>query len=189
MSKVKEKGQEKAKARAAKSKESSGEPMVEESIKPEESDVGPLVAPDDPGIIDPSQSAEEAQQVQQDADQKALTTPPPPASGDQAPAISLVSQDKFREQINSLQEFATITNDKGEEVPFEGEDKEQFIRLAEEAYPIAEKMAKTMTEAGRFLHKVRDTLKPKRLFLTWLKITGFPERNSYNYVHVYRAVR
>lgn len=185
MSKVNEEGQGKARARAAKTRESATEPVVEESMKPEESEVEPHVAPDDPGIIDLSQSAEEEQETQQGGGQTTLTTTLSSKSGDQVPAISLISQDKFKEQINALQESATIRNDKGEEVPFEGENKEQFIRLAQEAYPIAEKMAMTMTETGRFLHKVRDTLKPKRLFLTWLKITGFPERNSYNHVHVY----
>lgn len=186
MGKVKEKGQEETKARAAKSRKSVREPVVEESIKPEESEVEPHVAPDDPGIVDPSQSAEEAQQAEQDADQKALTTPPPPARGDQAPAISLITHEKFKEQINTLRESTTIKNDKGVDVAFEGKDKEEFILLVEEAYPIAEKMAMTMTETGRFLYKVRDALKPKKLFLTWLKITGFPERNSYNYMHVYK---
>lgn len=187
MGKVKEKGQEKAKARAAKSRDSVPEPLVEESMKPMESEAEPYTAPDDPKIIGLSESPEEAQELQpyESSDQIAPTTPPSSDIGDQTPTISLISQDKFKDQINTLRVSATIKNDKGEEVAFEGEDKEQFIHLAEEAYPIAEKMAMTMTETGRFLHKVRDTLKPKKLFLTWMKITGFPERNSYNYMHVY----
>ncbi|AFM23335.1 hypothetical protein [Desulfomonile tiedjei] len=184
MGRVKEKGQEKVKARAAKSKESRTEPLVEESLKPLESEAEPYTGPDDPKIMDMSQSAKSEQGPQPDSDQVA-PTPPLPAAGEQPPAISLIPHEKFKEQINALRKSTTIKNDKGEEVEFEGEDKEQFIRLAEEAYPIAEKMAMTMTETGRFLGKVRHTLKPKKLFLTWMKITGFPERNSYNYMHVY----
>lgn len=185
MGKAKEKGQEKLKAKASKSKDSVPEPLVEENLKSLESEAEPHSTPDDPKIIDISQSVEEKPEPQQDGDQTALPMPASPGGGDQGPIVSLISQDKFNEQINVLRGAVTIKNDKGEEVAFGGEDKEQFIRLAEEAYPIAEKMAMTMTETGRFLRKVRDTLKPKKLFLTWMKITGFPERNSYNYMHVY----
>ncbi len=155
-------------------KRSVNEPLVEESIKPAESKAEPHSAPDDPKTISLSESTGEAQESQQyeGGDQIAPTAHPSSGVGDQRPTISLISQDKFKAQINALRESPTIKNVKGEEVTFEGEevtfegeDKEQFIHLAEEAYPVAEKLAMTMTETGRFLHKVRDTLKPKKLFL------------------------
>ncbi len=184
---MKEKGQKKSKARTAKSKIPGDEPLVEESMKPVDSEGGVCAAADDPQPTVVPERTEEAQEPQQFevSDQAAPITFPSPKVGSQSPTVSAISQDIFKGQINALRESETIRNDKGEEVAFEGEDKEQFIRLAEEAYPVAEKMAMTMTETGRFLHKVRDTLKPKKLFLAWMKITGFPKRNSYNYMHVY----
>jgi hypothetical protein len=101
-------------------------------------------------------------------------------------SISMISQESFEEQIEDLRGSNAIRNDKDEKIRFEGEIKEQFIQFFEEAYPIAAKMVMIMTEVGRFLDKVQRALKPRKLFLTWMRRTGFPERNSYNYIHVYQ---
>jgi len=100
-------------------------------------------------------------------------------------SIGLVPRDKFEAAIRGLQESKTIKNDKGEEVPFDGETKEVFIGFSKQAYPIAEKTLNTVYETGRFLFEVREALKPKKLFLRWLEFTGFRDRRYYRYLRVY----
>jgi hypothetical protein len=94
--------------------------------------------------------------------------------------ITLVPPHQFALQIEALRQSTTIHNDADKEVPFEGETKDEFIRLVQEAYPVAKKMAESMNETGSFLSEVRRILKPKKLFLTWMAHTGFPRRSSYN---------
>ncbi len=110
---------------------------------------------------------------------------PAPIS-EEKPGVSIVTPDQFAQQIEALRLSKTIKNDEGEEVKFEGKDKEEFIRLVQEGYPVVKKMVETISETGGFLYKVRKILKPKKLFLSWMKFTGFPRRNSYNYLLVYR---
>ncbi|MGO9119396.1 MAG: hypothetical protein ACLQPD_17535 [Desulfomonilaceae bacterium] len=100
-------------------------------------------------------------------------------------SMGLVPRDKFESAIRGLQESTTIENDRGEEVPFDGETKEVFIKYSQQAYPIAEKMLETIYETGRFLYEVREVLKPKKLFIRWLETTGFRDRRYYRYMRVY----
>lgn len=99
--------------------------------------------------------------------------------------VQLISPDKFKEQIDGLRQSGTIKNDKDEEVPFDGETKEEFIKFCEEGYFVVEKMMAAVYETGKFLHEVRKILKPKKLFLTWMNFTGLQERRSYRYMKVY----
>ncbi|MGO9569694.1 MAG: hypothetical protein ACLP5H_19355 [Desulfomonilaceae bacterium] len=100
-------------------------------------------------------------------------------------AVSLVTPHQFAQQIETLRQANTIKDDGGHEVAFEGETKDEFIRLVEEGYPVAKKMMEAMNETGRFLSEVRNILKPKKLFLRWMAFTGFPRRHSYNYLLVH----
>lgn len=137
-----------------------------------------------PAEVDAAKRVQESSQVM-GSEQTDQTGPPVDGPGDHFPTVSMISQERLEEQLDDLRGSNVIRNDKGDKVPFEGEDKEQFIQFVEEGYTIAAKMVTTMTEAGKFLHEVREVLKPKKLFLTWMRVTGFPERTSYNYMNVY----
>jgi hypothetical protein len=94
--------------------------------------------------------------------------------------ISVITPHQIAQQIETLRESTTIHDDADKEVAFEGETKDEFIRLVEAAYPVAKRMAESMNETGAFLAEVRRILKPKKLFLTWMAYTGFPRRSAYN---------
>lgn len=99
--------------------------------------------------------------------------------------IGLISAHKFKEQLDGLRRLSTIRNDKGVEVEFKGLTKELFIRFCEDGYPVIEKMMTAVYETGHFLHEVREVLKPKKLFLTWMSFTGLQRSWSYRYLKVY----
>jgi len=101
------------------------------------------------------------------------------------PSVQLVPVDKFKEQVAGLRRFTTIKNDKGDEVAFDEETKEDFIRLFTEGYPVAGKLLEAVYDTGRLLYEVREILKPKGLFLTWMEMTGFRGRRYYRYIRVY----
>ncbi|MFH0823159.1 MAG: hypothetical protein V2B18_10450 [Pseudomonadota bacterium] len=103
--------------------------------------------------------------------------------------VQLITAERFKEQIEDLRRSTTIKNDKGEEVSFEGETKEEFIGLFMEGYPVAEKLLETIHDTGRFLYEVREILKPKGLFLRWMELTGFRDRRYYRYLRVYGSFR
>lgn len=96
--------------------------------------------------------------------------------------VGMISRDRFLAKIQALRERETIENDKGVDVPFDGETKEDFIRACEESYPVIEKTLSSMYEMGSFLCGVRDRLKPKKLYHTWLEMTGIPQGTAQNYV-------
>jgi hypothetical protein len=101
--------------------------------------------------------------------------------------MTLVPRDKFEKAVQGLQESVTIKNDKGEEVPFDGDTKEAFIGLFQKAYPVMGAMMQSLYETGHLLSEVRKALKPQKLFLTWIRYTGIPERTAYNYLRVYEG--
>ncbi|MBI5250748.1 MAG: hypothetical protein HY912_14755 [Desulfomonile tiedjei] len=105
----------------------------------------------------------------------------------QAETITLVPSDKFEKAVQGLRESDTIKNDKGEEVPFEGDTKDAFIGLFQKAYPVMGAMMQSLYETGHLLSEVRKALKPQKLFLTWIRYTGIPERTAYNYLRVYEG--
>jgi len=119
----------------------------------------------------------------------AYEEPPQPSSPDTLPGygskVQVISPEKFQTKIDTLRASTTIKNDDGEEVPFEGEAKEEFIRLYQEGYPIIERAMKSVYETGHFLFEVRRVLKPKKLFLTWMSSAGLRERNSYRSLKAY----
>ncbi|MFH1114179.1 MAG: hypothetical protein V1792_09685 [Pseudomonadota bacterium] len=108
-----------------------------------------------------------------------------PESDQGQATVTVITPHQLAQQIEALRQSPTIGDDVGNEVAFEGETKEEFIRLVEEGYPVAQRMVETMSETGQFLSEVRRILKPKRLFLTWMAYTGFPRRTSYNYLLVH----
>jgi len=101
--------------------------------------------------------------------------------------MTLVPRDKFEKAVQGLRESSTIKNDKGEEVPFDGDTKDAFIRLFQKAYPVMGAMIQSLYETGLLLSEVRKALKPQKLFLTWIRYTGIPERTAYNYLRVYEG--
>ncbi len=103
--------------------------------------------------------------------------------------VGMISQDRFMAKIEALRKRETIRNDRDEEIPFEGETKEDFIRACEESYPVIEKTLSGMYEMGTFLRGVRDRLKPKKLYHTWLEITGIPQGTAQNYVQASERYR
>lgn len=105
----------------------------------------------------------------------------------QRETMALVPRDKFEKAVQGLRESATIKNDKSEEVPFDGDTKEAFIGLFQKAYPVMGAMMQSLYETGYLLSQVRKALKPQKLFLTWIRYTGIPERTAYNYLRVYEG--
>ncbi len=101
--------------------------------------------------------------------------------------VELVPRDRFERAVQGLRKSVTIKNDKGEEVAFTGETKEVFIGLFQKAYPVIGTMMQSLYETGHLLSEVRKALKPQRLFLTWIRYTGIPERTAYNYLRVYEG--
>ncbi len=99
--------------------------------------------------------------------------------------VKLMPAEKFQAQIEDLKLATTIVNDDGQEVDFEGAAKENFIRLFQIAYPVMNRMTTALDEGGRLISEVRHTLKPKKLFLTWMRYTGIPQTTAYNYLRVY----
>jgi hypothetical protein len=96
--------------------------------------------------------------------------------------LAMISRDRFLAKIQTLRERETIKNDRDVEVPFKGETKADFIRACEESYPVIERTLSSMYEMGNFLRGVRDRLKPKKLYHTWLELTGIPQGTAQNYV-------
>lgn len=101
--------------------------------------------------------------------------------------MRMESLDKFDKAVQGLRESATIKNDKGEEVSFDGETKKIFIELFRKAYPVMGIMVQSLYETGHLLSEVRKALKPQKLFLNWIRYTGIPERTTYNYLRVYEG--
>lgn len=172
--------QQKSSVRQVKSKKTGAERLGQESMKQVETPADPPLVADDQRIIDVSEGGE----VGQAPRQVNLQVQEP---DNQQPSLSLIPHEKFREQVEGLRNLTTIKNDKGEEVAFEGETKDEFIRLTDEGYPVAKRMVEAISEAGAFLYEVRRILKPKKLFLTWMEFTGFPRRSAYNYLQVHES--
>ncbi|HMK36142.1 MAG TPA: hypothetical protein VK463_13800 [Desulfomonilaceae bacterium] len=105
----------------------------------------------------------------------------------QAETMTLVPRDRVEKAVRRLRESVIINNDKGEEVPFDGDTKEAFIGLFQKAYPVMGAMMQSLYETGHLLSEVRKALKPQKLFFTWIRYTGIPERTAYNYLRVYEG--
>jgi hypothetical protein len=101
------------------------------------------------------------------------------------PQLSVTTPEKFQQILESLKQQTKIIDDSGSVTIFQGEEKEDFIKYCEQAYPIIERMVKSVHEIGEFLDQVRQSLKPKGLFLTWLDFTGFPRRTAYSYLKLH----
>lgn len=103
--------------------------------------------------------------------------------------LSLVTMDKFKEQLDALRAETKITDDKGKVIEFEGEVKETFIAACEDGYPVFSGMLHKMYECGAFLHGARAKLKPLKLYYTWLRYAGIPERTAQSFTQAYESYR
>lgn len=97
----------------------------------------------------------------------------------------LISPGKLQERLQQLRSLATITNDKGEEVPFEGVAKDSFVVAFETGYPVIASALDSLYNLGRFLDDVRTKLKPHKLYHTWLEYAGIPQGTAQSYVQAY----
>ncbi len=143
----------------------------------------------DAGKKQKSASARKAdKQQKKSAESKRAAMPATQTSTQPGEAVqgerSLISEEKFQAKIKALHDQTTIRNDKGEEVPFEGDAKNAFIASFEDGYPIMERALNSIQELGTFLMRVRDDLKPKKLYYTWLEYAGIPQKTAHNYVQV-----
>jgi hypothetical protein len=88
----------------------------------------------------------------------------------------------FQNKVKALRECTTITNDRGEEIVFDGEAKEDFVSAFEAGYPVLQKTLTGLYELGSFLLGVRAKLKPLKLYHTWLDYAGIPRGTAQSYV-------
>jgi hypothetical protein len=101
------------------------------------------------------------------------------------PEFDLIPHEVLQDKIQALRDRATIKNDKGEDVDFEGEAKEDFVEAFEEGYPILKRTLTGLYELGTFLHGVRTKLKPHKLYHAWLDYAGIPRGTAQSYVQAY----
>jgi hypothetical protein len=97
----------------------------------------------------------------------------------------LIAPEKLKERVEQLRALETITNDKGEEVSFDGEAKEIFVEAFEAGYPVIASTLDSLYSLGRFLHDVRTKLKPHKLYYKWLEYAGIPQGTAQSYVQAY----
>jgi hypothetical protein len=96
--------------------------------------------------------------------------------------LALIPHEVFQGKIKALRERTTITNDKGEEIVFDGVAKEDFVGAFEAGYPVLQKTLAGLYELGSFLLGVRAKLKPQKLYHTWLDYAGIPRGTAQSYV-------
>ena len=108
---------------------------------------------------------------------EALTAP----SESPQSAAGLIAPEKLKERVEQLRTLEKITNDKGEEVPFEGEAKESFVEAFESGYPVIASTLESLYNLGRFLDDVRTKLKPHKLYYRWLEYAGIPQGTAQSY--------
>jgi len=58
--------------------------------------------------------------------------------------VGMIPQDRFRAKIQALRNRKTIRNDRDEDVPFEGETKEDFIWTCRKSYLVIERTSGNM---------------------------------------------
>ncbi|MGO9119539.1 MAG: hypothetical protein ACLQPD_18260 [Desulfomonilaceae bacterium] len=112
-------------------------------------------------------------------------TPPVPAGDNDL--VEVPVRCPLAPLVNQLENMSIIKNDAGEDVDFVGETKRQFIYFFDHGYVAILSVQLSIYSAGAFLNEVRATLKPKKLFLTWLHYAGFPVSTAYNYVKLYNS--
>jgi hypothetical protein len=105
------------------------------------------------------------------------------------PELPLIPHEVFQDKIRALRQRATIRNDKGEDVAFEGEAKEDFVTAFQKGYPILERTLRGLYELGTFLHGVRTKLRPHGLYHAWLDYAGIPRGTAQSYVQAYGRYR
>ncbi|MGO9569727.1 MAG: hypothetical protein ACLP5H_19520 [Desulfomonilaceae bacterium] len=99
--------------------------------------------------------------------------------------VQMIDKDQVQSMIQALGKQNTIVNDQGKEMDFDGDTKEDFIKACEEGYPVIQRTLNSIYEIGKLLAEVRSKLKKKKLYHTWLKFIGLPERTAQNYVQAY----
>ena len=101
------------------------------------------------------------------------------------PKVDLIPPEVFQGKIEALRGLSTIRNDKGVDVDFDGQAKEDFLTAFEEGYPILERTLSGLYELGSFLHGVRAKLRPHKLYHAWLDYAGIPRGTAQSYVQAY----
>ena len=96
----------------------------------------------------------------------------------------LISEEKLQEKIQALETLETIKNDRGDDVEFAGDAKDLFIAAFKHAYPVIGRALGSICDLGSFLLRVREALRPHKLYYAWLEYAGIPERTAANYVQV-----
>ena len=108
------------------------------------------------------------------------------APSEAPPSVAgLIAPEKLKERVEQLRALETITNDKGQEVPFEGEAKEIFVEAYEQGYPVIANTLDSLYSLGRFLDDVRTKLKRHKLYYKWLEYAGIPQGTAQSYVQAY----
>lgn len=102
-----------------------------------------------------------------------------------SPKVSVTTPERLQHLLDSLRKQTTIVDDDDQNRPFKDENKEFFIMYCEQAYPILDRMTRSINEVGVFLYEVRETLKPRGLFNVWLDFIALPRRTAYNYLRLH----
>ncbi len=131
--------------------------------------------------------AKRDRKVAQPKDESVTTPTDALAAPPEAPqsVAGLIAPEKLQERVEQLRALGTITNDKGEEVPFDGEAKEIFVEAFERGYPVIANTLDSLFSLGRFLGEVRTKLKPHKLYYKWLEYAGIPQGTAQTYVQAY----
>ena len=101
------------------------------------------------------------------------------------PKADLIPPEVFQNKIEALRGLSTIRDDKGDNVDFDGQAKEDFLSAFEEGYPILERTLSGLYELGSFLHAVRTKLRPHKLYHAWLDYAGIPRGTAQSYLQAY----
>ena len=92
------------------------------------------------------------------------------------PKVDVIPPEAFQGKVEALRGLSTIRNDRGKDVDFDGQAKEDFLAAFEEGYPILERTLSGLYELGAFLHGVRAKLNHTSSITLGL-IRGYPKRH------------
>lgn len=114
----------------------------------------------------------------------AKSTKQPAVQVTEAAPTTVVGEERFQQIMVALDQRKKITDDKGQEIDFAGEVKEEFIGACTTAYPVIKRTYEGINDLGRILSEVRSKLKPLGVYHAWLEFISLPRRTAQNYVQV-----
>jgi hypothetical protein len=138
--------------------------------------------------IDPNEYDDEEEEYEFEDEEEDESIPHSEADSEpteEEKPVKMIDKDQVESMIDALRKQKTIINDGGEEIDFGGQTKTDFINACEEGYPVIQRTLNSIYEIGTLLSQVRAKLKKKKLYHTWLKFIGLPERTAQNYVQAY----